>query len=103
MFIKTPKTNKPNRLIHFKLIKVISLIIFLFFSGGIIAFVGFVKGEDIAFIISRPSGANSWLTSNGMILGCMYVPIIVGISLILLSVMFSTILFADWIKKTKGL
>lgn len=103
MFIKIPKINKTNRPIDLKLIKAISLIIFLFLSGGMIAFIGFVKGEDIAFIMSRSSGANSWSTSNGLILGCMYVPVIMGVSLILLSILFSTILFANWIKRTKEL
>ncbi|MCX7746004.1 MAG: hypothetical protein N2645_03790 [Clostridia bacterium] len=50
-----------------KQIKLVILIITLFFSGCIITFIGFFKGHDIAINVSRPEGATGWTTSQELI------------------------------------
>lgn len=97
MFEKYQKTNKENQLK-----KIIVLILILFLIGNVIAFIGFSKGKDIAVVLSKPYNANAWITPDGVILGCTYVPVIIGISLIILSIIFSAILFANWINMNKN-
>lgn len=82
-----------------KLRQAIILIVCLFLSGNLITFIGFSKGRDIATSLSRPAGASIWSTSNEMILGCTYVLVIIGVSLIILSIIFSTVLFVKWLKE----
>ncbi|NLT95246.1 MAG: hypothetical protein GXW85_06865 [Clostridia bacterium] len=82
-----------------KLKQAIILTVSLFLSGNLITFIGFLKGRDIATSLSRPAGASIWSTSNEMILACTYVPIIIGLSLIVLSLIFSTVLFVKWLKE----
>ena len=77
--------------------QVIKLIISLFLVGSLIVFIGLTRGQDIASSLSRPMGATSWSISNEMILGCTYTPVIIGVSLIILSLIFSTVLFINWI------
>lgn len=84
-----------------KIKKSITMIIFLFLSGNLISFIGLTKGRNIALILSRPRGAMSWETSQEMITGCTYIPVIMGISLIVLSLVFSTVLFIDWIRNNQ--
>lgn len=81
-----------------KLRQAITLIVALFLSGNLMAFIGFSKGTDIASSLSRPWGATFWTTSGEMILACTYVPVIIGVSLIALSIVFSTVLFVKWLK-----
>lgn len=69
----------------------------LFLIGNILVFLGQTKGNEIASKLSRPAGAVSWKVSNEMILGCTYTPILAGISLIILSLVFSAILFIKWL------
>ena len=76
--------------------QVIKLIISLFLVGNLIVFVGLIRGRDIASSLSRPAGATCWSISDEMILGCTYTPVIMGISLIILSLIFSTVLFINW-------
>lgn len=78
--------------------QVITLIFALFLGGTLIVFLGLSKGHDIAVNLSRPMGASSWSTSKEMILGFTYTPVIIGVSLIVLSLIFSTVLFIKWIK-----
>ena len=73
------------------------IIIYLFLSGNLIVFIGFLKGRDIA--ISVYGSANAYEITEGMVLGCTYVPVIIGICLIILSLIFSTVLFNNWYKK----
>lgn len=79
-----------------KLRKTMTLIISLFVGGGILAYLGFTKGEDWATTLSRPRGASAWTTTEGFTLGCTYVPVILGVALILLSVVFSVMVFYRW-------
>ena len=81
-----------------KIKKAIALIIFLFLSGNFISYIGLTKGIDIAATLSRPRGVSSWGTSQEMIIGCTYIPVIIGVSLIVLSLLFLTVLFIDWIR-----
>ncbi|KMT22466.1 hypothetical protein [Clostridium cylindrosporum] len=82
-----------------KLKQAIVLTFLLFLSGSLMTFIGFVKGDDIATSLSRPIGESIWETSNEMILGCTYTPVILGISLIIMSITFSTVLFINWVKE----
>ena len=84
-----------------KIKKAIIIIIFLFLSGSFISFIGLAKGSDVASTLSRPWGATSWGTSQEMIIGCTYIPVIIGISFIVLSLLFSTVLFIDWIRNNQ--
>ena len=84
-----------------KIKKAITMIIFLFLSGNFISFIGLAKGRNMALTLSRPRGAMSWETSQEMITGCTYIPITMGISLIVLSLVFSTVLFIGWIRNNQ--
>ncbi|MGO1369022.1 MAG: hypothetical protein ACTHVE_07800 [Senegalia sp. (in: firmicutes)] len=79
----------------------IVIIIILFLLGNVLVFTGFVKGADMAFSLIGPQSfeEEEWYVPDGMILGSTYVPVIIGISLIILSIIFSTVLFIDWYKK----
>lgn len=91
--------KKSITLINKNFKKPIVLTIFLFFTGNLLMFIGLSKGDVIASSLSRPIGANSWSTSRQMILGCTYAPAISGMLLIILSLIFSTILFINLVKK----
>jgi hypothetical protein len=73
------------------------LTISLFLVGNLLCYKGFTKGEEIAINLSRPIDSSSWDTSSGMIIGCTYTPVIMGIALIVISIIFSTILFYEWV------
>lgn len=75
----------------------ITLTFLLFLGGSLMVFLGISKGHDIAATLSRPIGASGWITSGEMILACTYTPVIVGVSMIVLSLIFSTVLFIKWI------
>lgn len=100
--VMKPKKYKKDALLYFKSLskvkKATNLILLLFISGIIITSIGLIKGEDIASSLSRPNGANIWSTSSQMISGCTFIPMIVGISLVILSLIFSVIVFNNWIK-----
>lgn len=72
----------------------------LYLCGILFAYVGFFKGRDIAISVSRPEGANGWTTSQELISSCTYFPILIGVSLILLSIFISSVLFFHWINKS---
>jgi hypothetical protein len=72
-------------------------IVSLFLGGILFTFIGFFKGYDIAIKTSKPAGAIGWTTSQEYILSCTYFPIIIGVSLIICSIFFSTVLFHHWI------
>lgn len=76
------------------------MVIFLFLGGGIISFIGLTKGLDIASSLSRPKGAIGWTIPDKLILGCTYTPVIIGVSLIVLSISLFTVLFINWINKS---
>ncbi|HYE10343.1 MAG TPA: hypothetical protein VEF53_09205 [Patescibacteria group bacterium] len=79
--------------------KAMSYIVSLFLGGSLITFFGFYKGYDIAIVLSRPVGATGWTTSKEFIMSWTYVPVIIGVSLIIASITFSTALFVNWINK----
>lgn len=103
MSFKIPKTKRWCIFLESikKPVKAIILIIFLFLIGNFISFIGLAKGHDIATTLSRPWGSNVWETSGEMIIGCTYTPVIMGVSLILLSLLFSTVLFIEWIRSNQ--
>lgn len=80
-----------------KIKKSIILILCLFISGNMFTYIGFTKGREIAISLSRPSNAMSWTTSEEMIKGCTYVPVITGISIIVMAIILSTVLFIKWL------
>jgi len=84
--------------VTFKYKQGIALTLLLFLSGSVTVYLGFSKGHDIAMVLSRPRGASGWITSGEMILACTYTPVIIGVSLIILSLVFSTFLFIKWIE-----
>lgn len=82
-----------------KIITGIILIVFLFISGSIIAFIGFAKGINMASALARPKGATGWTIPDGYIQACTYIPVIMGVSLILLSLILSLVLFKKWLDR----
>ena len=78
----------------------IIMVMCLFLGGSLLSFVGLTKGLEIASSLSRPKGATGWTIPDKLILGCTYTPIIIGVSLIGLSISLSTVLFINWINKS---
>lgn len=83
-----------------KMKKAIILIISLFLGGNLVIFIGLTKGRDMAIKLFVPITKSSSATFPEFIIACTYVPIILGASLIILSIIFSTVLFLNWIKRT---
>ncbi|MCC5912411.1 MAG: hypothetical protein JJT76_18495 [Clostridiaceae bacterium] len=79
-----------------KLKKALILISSLFLGGSLSVYIGLSKGRDISRVLSRPRGASRWTVSNELTIAWTYVPVIIGISLILLSIIFSGIVFLKW-------
>jgi hypothetical protein len=77
-----------------KIKKAIILIASLLFVGSFIAFIGLYTGEDVAICISNPMGE----TSKGMFWACTYVTVMLGRALMILGIIFSTIVFVEWLK-----
>ncbi|MBV7271833.1 hypothetical protein JMF89_00130 [Clostridiaceae bacterium UIB06] len=84
-----------------KQIKGIISAVTLFLIGITIIYVGLFKGHDIAINVSRPAGATVWTTPPELISGYTFFLGIIGVSLIILSIMFSTVLFMYWLNKSK--
>jgi hypothetical protein len=82
-----------------KVKQAVIMILSLFLGGSLVSCIGLSKGHDMAIRLSRPLGANSWSTSDGTILAYTYVPVIMGSALIILSLVFSTVLFIKWFNK----
>lgn len=81
-----------------KLTKAIIPIVVFFLTGVDLIYIGFFKGNEIAIGISRPKGESIWTTSQELIRGCTYFPIIIGVFLLMLSLIFSAVLFSHWMK-----
>ncbi|CAK7006619.1 hypothetical protein ACF3M2_09115 [Tissierella carlieri] len=81
-----------------KLKKVSIISIGLFILGNISIFLGLAKGADIGLSLSRPYGATSWETSRELIYACTYGIVSLGISLIIVSIVFITIVLINWLK-----
>lgn len=82
-----------------KIKKILLIIIAIFVAGVINLWIGFAYGEELGSHFSRPIGASGWTVSNGLVNACTYIPIIIGISFILLAMIFCTLVFKEWIKK----
>jgi uncharacterized membrane-anchored protein len=74
-------------------------IVGLFVGGIVIAGIGLTKGQELAAYFSRPMGAEFWFTSEGMQAGWTYIPVMVGVSMIVLAMVFVTVLFIQWLKE----
>jgi hypothetical protein len=83
----------------FKIRKILLIIIGIFVAGVINLWIGFAYGEELGSHFSRPIGASGWTVSNGLVDACTYIPIIIGVSFILLAMIFCTLVFKEWIKK----
>lgn len=68
-----------------------------FLLGIIVLIIGF-NGENIAISFSRPNNATTWETSGTMIDTFTYIPIVIGISLILLSIITFSLTFYKRLK-----
>ena len=93
-------TNKFDTKLKKSIISVI-IIICLFLCGNLISFIGLTKGVDIAGSLCKPKGAMGWTIPDSLILACTYVPVIIGVSLIILSISLSTVLFVNWINNNQ--
>lgn len=69
--------------------KAIYTIVSVFLCGVIITYIGLFKGKNIAQIASRAMNADHWLTSQELIIRWTYFPVIIGVSLIILSIILS--------------
>lgn len=69
-----------------------------FMVGHIIIYLGLSKGRDWASAISRPGRATFWTTSTELIQALRYTPMILGISLIVLSVIAFYYIFPLWLR-----
>ncbi|PYF01960.1 hypothetical protein [Ureibacillus chungkukjangi] len=56
-----------------------------FLAGIIFVLVG-LKGEQLAVIYSKPLNSTSWTTSGSLINAFIYIPIIIGTILLILSI-----------------
>jgi len=75
----------------------ILLTLVLFFGGSLMVYLGFSRGHNLAAVLSKPAGASGWITTKEMIMACTYTPVIIGVSLIALSLILSTVLFIKWL------
>ena len=72
----------------------------VYLCGVLLIFIGFFYGHDMAINVSRPYGATGWSTSQELVSACTYFPIVLGISLMILAIAFSTVLFIRWVNKS---
>ena len=72
---------------------IISIVCFL--CGSLIVYIGLSKGYDIAKFFTRVELVDSWYTSKNTILVCTYIPVIIGISFIIVSLISAKILFIN--------
>ncbi|MEK4760720.1 hypothetical protein MHH85_10725 [Viridibacillus sp. FSL E2-0187] len=70
-----------------------------FFLLGFLFLIFGANGENNAIFFSRPGNASSWSTSENLINAFMYVPMIIGISFLILSISTFSISFYYWQKK----
>lgn len=70
----------------------------LFIGGIVVAGIGMTKGQDIASFFSRPMGEEFWSISGGMLVGWTYIPIMIGVSMMILAIVFATVLFIHWLQ-----
>lgn len=84
-----------------KLKKSKQAIIYLYLCGNWLVFIGLLKGKDIATSIgsSMAGISNPYETTAGMVLGCTLIPVILGISLITISIIILIVIFIHWYNK----
>ncbi|MBS4205002.1 hypothetical protein [Lederbergia citrea] len=70
-----------------------------FFLLGILFLIIGANGEQNAINFSRPTNATSWSTSDSLITAFISVPMIIGISFLILSISTFSISFYFWQKK----
>ena len=80
--------------------KVVFMLAATIFGGVLLTYIGLFQGTALAISASKPYWAVTWVTSPELITACTYFPIILGASLLLLSVLLSAILFQRWINKS---
>lgn len=70
-----------------------------FFLLGVLLIIVGANGEQNAIEFSRPGGATSWSTSDSLINAFIYVPMILGISFLILFISTFSISYYNWQKK----
>lgn len=58
----------------------------VFFCLGVLALIMGVNGKSVAIFISRPLSDSSWITSERMIDGFTYIPMFIGVFLLILTI-----------------
>ncbi|WKA52674.1 hypothetical protein QWY22_09000 [Planococcus liqunii] len=71
----------------------------VFFCLGVLALIVGVNGESLAIIVSRPSGAGFWTTSESMMNGFTYIPMFISVFFFALAIVVFTISFINAQKK----
>lgn len=71
----------------------------VFFCLGVLALIVGVNGESIAILVSRPSSAGFWTTSESMINGFTYIPMFIGVFFFALAIVVFTISYINAQKK----
>ena len=82
-----------------KCIKAIILSVILFISGITVSIMGICRGQEWAVLLSKPKDAVSWSIPREMILYCEFVPTLLGLCLVLLSMVFFAVIFIKWMNK----
>ena len=75
------------------------LVVLLFSIGAIAIFFGLTKGLEMAETITHWRSPKVSIIPNGLINGCTYTPIIIGIALLILGIIFSVIMFLKQYEK----
>ena len=70
----------------------------LFLVGILFLFLG-TNGEQYAIKFSKPNNTTSWATPDSLINTFTYVPMIIGISLIILSISTFLVSYYNWQRK----
>lgn len=66
-------------------------LVVVYFCLGVLALLLGVNGESVAILFSRPSGAESWTTSESMMNGFIYIPTAIGVFFFALAIVVFTI------------
>lgn len=67
-----------------------------FFLLGVLFLIIGANGRQNAISFSKPTNASSWTTSDSLINAFIYVPMIIGISFLILFISTFTISFYKW-------
>ncbi|MBS4192287.1 hypothetical protein KHA94_19170 [Bacillus sp. FJAT-49705] len=80
-----------------KNMKLFGIPLFFLVFGVLFLILGFNGGET-ASIFSRPPGATSWITSGDVIDAFTFIPMIIGVSFLVLFISTFSISFYKWIR-----